>query len=79
MAKLIYVQLETCHANNDAVAWYAYYEGEPTVDELNLCFEDDTRVASSGLGWLGEEGAEEVPTPLSKAAGLRRYCVDGAG
>ena len=63
MAKLISVKLETCHANSDGVAWYAYFEGDPTEDELTVeaVFED-----------------EEVPDRLSKHAGLRRYFVSPA-
>lgn len=79
MAKLIYVQLETCHANTDGVAWYAYFEGEPTEEELDTCFDNDDLVEKAPLGRLDEgDPKEEVPNPLSRATGLRRYCVDGA-
>lgn len=78
MAKLICVQLETCHANQDGVAWYAYYEGEPTPEELLHAFDDESLVEKCGLGRLGEDRSEEVPNLLSERAGLRRYFVDAA-
>lgn len=77
MAQLITVTLETCHANTDGVAWYAYFEGEPTEDELDAAFEDESLVENVPLGHEEDE-AEEVPNRLSKHAGLRRYCVAAA-
>ena len=74
MAQLITVRLETCHANSDGVAWYAYYEGQPTDDELEDAFADRSLVEEGNLGW--EEGdQEEVPNRLSEHAGLQRYYV----
>lgn len=83
-AKLIAVQLETCHHNKDATAWYAYYEGEP-----DLAFEDDAEAEAwkkdvreaakkdgAPLGLQFEDsGQDEVPSDLSEAAGLHRYLV----
>ena len=79
MAKLIYVQLETCHDNSDGVAWYAYFEGTPSEDELESCFEDESKVRSEQLGRFDYgDLPEEVPSPLSVATGLKRYYVGGA-
>jgi len=84
MAKLVMVKLETCHANSDGCAWYAYFEGEPSGGELEVgaVFADVQLVESASLGWdsdgeYGEE-PEEVPNLLSKAAGFRRYYVSPA-
>jgi hypothetical protein len=81
VAKLIYVQLETYHNNTDGVAWYAYFDGEPTRAELEACFDDRNKVRSERLGRLEEPPPfpTEAPSPLSAAAGFRRYFVDGAG
>jgi hypothetical protein len=83
MAKLIWVQLETCHANRDGTAWYAYFEGEPTEAELEVgaVFADRDLVEEAPLGWDDEDEynvPEEVPNPLAEYAGLRRYYVAGA-
>lgn len=84
MAKLIFVQLESCHANSDGVAWYAYFEGEPTADETGVpaVFADESIREGGPLGWDGDDEydtvPEEVPNPLSKHAGLRRYFVSPA-
>lgn len=76
---LIAVQLETCHANSDGSAWYAYFRTEPTEAELSdgRAF---TEAAKKDGGPLGLElsEAEEVPNDLSKAAGFRRYYVASA-
>lgn len=80
MVKLIYVQLETCHANPDGVAWYAYFDGPPTVEDLESAFDDESKVEQGSLGRLDfDEGPEEVSSPLSQAAGFRRYYVSAAG
>jgi hypothetical protein len=86
MAKLIAVQLETCHHNTDGTAWYAYYDGE--LDTASL-FEDDALIeawtteigaaakkdgAPLGLEFV-DSGQEEAPNALSEHAGLRRYLV----
>ena len=78
------MKLETCHANSDGVAWYAYFEGDPTEDELTVeaVFEDEEVREGGPLGWDSEDEydteAEEVPDRLSKHAGLRRYFVSPA-
>jgi hypothetical protein len=80
VAKLIWVQTETCHANESAVAWYAYFVGAPTEQELAAVFADAALVGSCSLGPEDEgDRAEEVPSPLSAHAGLRRYFVAAAG
>lgn len=81
MARLIYVQTETCDENRDAVAWYAYFDGEPDGDDLDRVFEDRGRVCECGLGWdelTYEDSREEVPNRLSEHTGLRRWYVAGA-
>lgn len=85
-AKLIAVQLETCHHNKDATAWYAYYEGELDTealtgdDALAEEWKKEVREAAkkdgAPLGLQFEDsGQDEVPSPLSEAAGLYRYLV----
>ena len=77
MAKLIYVQLETCHDNTDGVAWYAYWEGRPTEEQLLASFDDGSLVGGGPLGWDGVH-PEEVPNPLSRHAGLTRWFLSQA-
>jgi hypothetical protein len=74
LAQLVYVQLETSDYNPDGVAWYAYFDGEPTKDELGKVFDNKTLVDGAPLGYELED-AEELPSPLSKHTGLRRYYV----
>ena len=86
MARLIWTQLETCHANTDGVAWYAYFEGEPTQEELTVqtVFTDENESVreSAPLGWDSQDEyetePEEVSNPLSKHGNLRRYFVSPA-
>ena len=94
MAKLIYVQLETCHDNTDGVAWYAYWEGRPTEEQLLAAWyaywegrpTEEQLLASFddgslvGGGPLGWDGVhpEEVPNPLSRHAGLTRWFLSQA-
>ena len=89
MAKLICVRTETCHANADGVAWYAYFEsyvtqqghvdGVPTDAEFASVFKNPALVESCNLGWDDEgeyeEKPEEVPNLLSRHTGLRRFYV----
>lgn len=79
MAKLVSVKLETNDWNPDGVAWFAYFEGEPTEDELDpeRVFADRSLVEAASLGWDLDDDtpAEECPTDLSRRAGLRRYFV----
>lgn len=89
MARLIAVQLETCHHNTDGTAWYAYYDGEPdwslfVVDALVGSWKDEVRAAAKKDGAplspvFDGVGQEEAPNALSKHAGLRRYLVALAG
>jgi hypothetical protein len=77
--KPIAVQLETCHANHDGTAWYAYYpaEGDPdtSLDVVQALSEAD----GAPLGLEREYGEpEQVDSRLSLAAGLRRFWVGGA-
>jgi hypothetical protein len=84
VAKFIAVQLESCHANTDGDAWYLYVEGSLVdyVDEvgseaLSTEIEDLVEQVGAPLG-IEVEDFEEVPTPLSKHTGLRRYYVGAA-
>lgn len=81
MAKLVYVQLETVEENRAGVAWYAYFEGEPDSDDLDQVFDDPSKVCEAHIGpdFTYEEYRQEVPNPLSKHAGLRRWYVSAAG
>lgn len=80
MAKLIAVQLETCHANTDGTAWYAYFDGE--VGDLERFKAEIRKMAKEDGAPLMvsfEDGClEEVPSALSKATNLRRYFVAAA-
>lgn len=74
------VQLETCHANRDGSAWYAYYPSdrvgrEPDFGEVGLILLSRADGAPVGL-----EPCEPVlvPSALSVAAGMRRYHVGNA-
>lgn len=69
---LICVQLETCHANKDGTAWYAYFAGDPSFDAGELA-----AVAGRDGAPLGFEAETpvEVPNDLSEYAGLRRFYV----
>ncbi len=77
MAQLIAVQLETCHANTDGTAWYAYYDGLPShFDETELAAASKTDGAPLGIEF--DTGFEEVPSGLSDFANLRRFFVGSA-
>jgi hypothetical protein len=80
MVKLVAVQLETCHANTDGTAWYAYLT-EPTTlwDELFEEIEDAAEKDGAPVGIeIEENDIEEVPNALSRHAGLRRFYVGAA-
>lgn len=70
------VQLETLHDEPDAVAFYAYVDGEYDADEVRRALEDDEdeRVQGGALspGPTLPKG-KEVPNALSRATGLRRF------
>ena len=81
---LVSLKLETCHANSDGVAWYAYTHGVLTdTQELEALYEDDTAVFECDGGALGVDEWEKVPTEvpnaLTRATGLRRWYVASAG
>lgn len=80
MANLIYVNLEVCHANTDGSAWYAYFDGKPSYEDIQQAQTDESLRAKAPLGLeadvLGE--GEEAPTPLSEHAGMHRFYVGGA-
>ncbi len=87
-AKLVAVQLETCHHNTDGTAWYAYYDGEPELvfetDEAMTAWQEEVEAAAkkdrAPLGLTFEDaGQDEAPNALSEHAGLRRYLVALAG
>lgn len=79
MSKLVAVQLETCHANSDGSAWYAYLDGEFTEEQFNdRSFRREVRelIKENGAPLRFEfDGLEEVPNRLSKATNLRRYYI----
>jgi hypothetical protein len=81
MVKLIAVQLETCHHNNDGTAWYGYFDGE--IDNVEPYKEEIRQKAKSdgaplGCDFENDEELEPVPNLLSKHTGLFRYYVAGA-
>ena len=96
---LIYIQLETCHANPDGSAWYAYFDDdEISPDEIkrqvlgayNNKSEKYENYDNSGPLSLinlddpdGDpinlDDIEEVPSPLSRAAGFKRFYIGDAG
>lgn len=76
-AKLVAVQLETCHANNDATAWYAYYDG-PAGDFDRTAIERAAEKDGAPLNCDFDNDPEEAPNALSRHAGLRRYWVASA-
>jgi hypothetical protein len=78
---LVVVQLETCHANTDGSAWYAYFDREPTLQDKLDCLNDKSKVEDGGcLGAeLEPDSFEFVPNIMSKALGLYRYYVGAAG
>ena len=80
-SKLVAVQLETCHANTDGTAWYAYFTGEFPEDNFKILKEIEKAAKEDGapLGVeIEEDSVEEVPNALSKHTGLRRYYVGAA-
>lgn len=82
--RLFSVELETCHANSDGVAWYAYVENG-VLDFADPAVEKEVRAAiksnSAPLGVDEYQGADakEVPNKLSAKGGLRRFYVASAG
>jgi hypothetical protein len=78
--KLVCVQLETCHANHDGTAWYAYFDGKPKDVEDGAWSREIEKLAKKDGAPLGIEVGdyEEVPTALSKHTGLLRYYVGAA-
>lgn len=81
MTSFVCSQLETCHANDDADAVYAYFRTEPNPADWEEAVESEQDgsiglIKSEACGW---EEREEVPTPLSKASGFKRYYLGGAG
>jgi hypothetical protein len=77
-ANLVAVQLEANHANTDGSAWYAYFSGDVGEDFVDdaLINEIEDSVKGSGVPLGIEiEDFEEVPSELSKYAGLKRYYV----
>jgi hypothetical protein len=81
--KLVAVQLETCHANTDGSAWYGYFDGPVSLDDDDLGdalereLEEAVEKSDAPLG-IEVGDWEEVPSALSKYAGLRRYYVGAA-
>jgi hypothetical protein len=80
MPKLVAVQLETCHANTDGTAWYAYLDGPTTLwAEMLLEIEEAAKKDGAPLGVeIDEDSIEEVPNSLSRHTGLKRYYVGAA-
>jgi hypothetical protein len=80
VAKLIDVRLEACDANPDGVAFYAYFEGEPSEEDLDRAHGTCSEVPGP-LGpadWEEPEDRKEAPNALSEHAGLRRWYVSAA-
>ncbi len=80
---LVAVRLETCHANTDGTAWYAYFDGVDLADlqTRSSFWRKIMRAAAKADGaplGVDFEEPEEVPNELSKHAGLKRYYVGGA-
>lgn len=78
MSNLVYAQLETNEATGNSMAAYGYFKQDPTAA--------DWQMATSGQveGWnfaeqVPWEEREEIPTPLSQAAGLHRYFLGQVG
>lgn len=73
MAKLVHATRETHDLNHDAAALTLYFDGTPTDAEVARALE-----RCQGL-CLADEGpgsqVTEVPTPVSRLAGVRRYQV----
>ncbi len=83
MATLIAVQLETSHANAGGTAWYAYLEhAADGACEAVLAGRHALRAAArqdgAPLGLEFDGPPVEVPSALSRRAGLRRYWVASA-
>lgn len=79
--KVIAVQLETCHANTNGTAWYAYLDGEFPENNFKVLKDIETAAKQDGapLGVeIEEDSIEEVPNALSKHTKLRRYYVGAA-
>jgi len=81
MAKLIAVQLETCHANTDGTAWYAYFEGSITEEDVEkfqqIAIKKAVKEDGAPLG-LDFGCVEHVPNALSRHTCLLRFHVGGA-
>ncbi len=77
MAKLVAVQLETCHANQDSTAWYAYFEAEGTFDlsKFRTKIKDASKKDGAPVGVEMADDPEEAPNALSRHTGLRRFYV----
>lgn len=87
---LVSIQLETCHANSDGTAWYAYIKGvtEPGTNEvvrptirLVKSLMQGVEVSDydqAPLGFNLSDAIEEVPNHLSKHTGLWRFYVGEA-
>lgn len=84
MPKLVAIQLEACH-HSGGLAWYAYYDEEVTEDFF-VEGKEAFRIAYHLLVETGDnerlgdwaDSLEEVPTRLSRHAGLRRYYAASA-
>lgn len=83
MTKIVALRLETCHANPDGVAWYAYVEGDepPSFDagELRRLANEDT--GPLGIETFGETGDKPEEVGVDEAItrpGLRRFWVGSA-
>lgn len=77
---LVAVQLETCHAERRAVAFYAYFRQEPDEADWEDALEAaDEAPAPLSLNPADQwEDREEVPNHLSQAAGMKRFYLGGA-
>jgi len=90
--KVISIQLETCHANGDGDAWYAYITGHPTKKEVKKILKDFEANPDKYEDALEDGGClefdfevpadpEEVPNNLSRGwdEELKKQRGKGAG
>ena len=65
MAKLVLIKLESHPYNSNGCAWYAYFEGSPTEEELREA-QEETEAAK-------EAKPERCDDEVAKRAGLERW------
>jgi hypothetical protein len=79
VGRLLAVQLETCHANSDGTAWYAYFNAEQPKPPSGTVLVVAAKKDGAPLSLVHNRSEwEEVPNALSEAANLRRYYAGAA-